>query len=230
MSDPIPPEALAALGRLDTCAVANAIETFGLRLRNEGFANRAIRCFTSALPPAIGYAETLKVRSSSPPWDHTAYLDRTDWWSDLKVLPSPRILVIEDVDAQVGLGAFVGGVHANILRALGCVGAITNGAVRDIPEIREAGLQVFAGNLSPSHAYVHVVEHGGPVTIAGLSVSPGDLLHMDQHGVIHVPEQVALEVPAVAARLRQREAEIKDLCRSKDFSVDGLRNLVNPKG
>src|SRR5512140_964464 len=65
MSGGLSPAALRALTRLDTCSVANAIETFGLRLRNEGFSGAALRCFTPQLPPAVGYAETLRVRSSS---------------------------------------------------------------------------------------------------------------------------------------------------------------------
>jgi 4-hydroxy-4-methyl-2-oxoglutarate aldolase len=226
MTERVSPDTLAALRRLDTCEVANAIETFGLRLRNEGFANRTIRCFTSRLPPVVGYAETLRVRSSSPPTERHSYFDRTDWWSDLKALPHPRILVIEDVDPQVGVGAFVGGVHAHVLRALGCVAAITNGAVRDIPEVTDAGLHLFAGNLSPSHAYVHVVEYGRPVKLAGLSVAPGELLHLDQHGVVSVPEEIAHEIPAAADRLRDRETQIVDFCHSAAFSVEGLRALI----
>jgi 4-hydroxy-4-methyl-2-oxoglutarate aldolase len=221
---------LRDLARLDTCTVANAIETFGVRLRNEGFANRTIRCFTSALAPVVGYAETLTVRSASPPPERHVYYDRGDWWSDLASVPPPRILVIQDVDPKAGLGAFVGGVHAHILRALGCVAAITNGAVRDIPEVQQAGFHLFAGNLSPSHAYVHVVDHGQPVTLAGLRVAPGDLLHLDRHGVVRVPPEIAARIPEAAERLRRREQEVIEFCRSDRFSLTGLRELIARHG
>lgn len=217
---------LEALGRLDTCSVANAIETFGLRLRNEGYTGPAVRCLTPQLPQVVGYAETLLVRSSSPPWQRRFYLDRTDWWSALGQVPLPRILVVQDVDPQVGVGAFVGGVHAHILRALGCVAVVTNGAVRDLPEVVQAGLQLFAGNLSPSHAYVHVVDYGQPVVVAGLRVAPGDLLHADQHGVVRVPPETAREIPAAAERMRRQEQSIRDYCSSQDFSLEGLRAVV----
>ncbi len=226
MSEALTPGELQALGRLDTCTVANAIETFGLRLRNEGYTGPAARCFTPQLPPVVGYAETLRVRSSSPPWQRRFYLDRTDWWSALGQVPPPRILVVEDVDPKVGVGAFVGGVHAHVLRALGCVGVVTNGAVRDLPEVVEAGLQLFAGNLSPSHAYIHVVDYGQPVVVAGLTVAPGDLLHADQHGVVRVPPETAREIPAAAERMRRQEQSIRDYCRSQDFSLEGLRAVV----
>jgi len=227
VSERLTAEELEALGRVDTCTVANAIETFGGRLRNEGFAGPGVRCFTPQLPPAVGYAETLRIRSSSPPWERRFYYDRTDWWSALRTLPLPRILVIQDVDPRVGVGAFVGGVHAHILRALGCVGVITNGAVRDIPEVLEAGLQLFAGNLSPSHAYVHIVDHGQPVAVAGLAVARGDLLHADQHGVVCVPPDIARQVPAAAARMRRHEQTIREFCRSPAFSLEGLRAVVD---
>ncbi len=226
MSELLAGAELAALARFDTCTVANAIETFSKRLRNEGFMAGAVRCFTPQLPPVVGYAETLRVRSSSPPWERRFYCDRSDWWGALRRVPVPRVLVVEDVDPRVGVGAFVGGVHAHILRALGCVGAITNGAVRDIPEVSEAGLQLFGGNLSPSHAYVHVVDYGQPVTVAGLTIAPGDLLHADQHGVVRVPSEIAAEIPAVAARMHRHERRIRDYCRSYDFSLEGLREIV----
>jgi 4-hydroxy-4-methyl-2-oxoglutarate aldolase len=216
-----------ALSRLDTCTVANAIEAFGVRLRNEGFSGPAIQCFTPGLRAAVGYAETLRVRSSAPPPERPSYFDRTDWWSALQVLPMPRILVVEDVDGTVGVGAFVGGVHAHILRALGCAAVVTNGAVRDIPEVLGAGLQLFAGNLSPSHAFVHILDYGRPVEVGGLKVAHGDLLHADRHGVLNVPPEIAGQIPAVAYRLRQKEARIVAFCRSTSFSVEGLRLLVD---
>jgi len=89
--------------------------------------------------------------------------DRTDWWKEILAVPAPRIVVIQDVDANPGLGAFVGEVHAHILQALGCVGVVTNGAVRDLNAIEGSGFQVFAGNVSVSHAYAHVFDFGGPV-------------------------------------------------------------------
>jgi len=226
VKEEISAETLKALATLDTCTVANAIEVFGVRLRNEGFSSPSIRSFTPDLAPVVGYAETLRVRSSSPPWSSRTYLDRTDWWESLDVVPKPRIVVIEDVDHQVGRGAFIGGVHAHILRALGSVAVVTNGAVRDLPEVIEAGLQLFAGSVSPSHAYVHVIDYGTPVEVAGLAVSPGDLLHADRHGVVRVPLEIANRLPEVAEKVRQREREVVEFCHAPSFSIAGLRDLV----
>ena len=114
----------------------------------------------------------------------------------------------------------------NILRALQCTGVVTNGSVRDIPAAEKAGFHFFAGSVSVSHAYVHIVEIGTPVEIAGLKVKSGDLLHGDLHGVQSIPLDIAPQIPAVAAKLGAREQEIISVCRSPDFSLEKLRAAV----
>ena len=92
-------------------------------------------------------------------------MERTDWWKHITGIPAPRIVVMQDIDEHPGTGAFLGRVHVNILMALGCVGAVTNGAARELPGIEAASFQVFAGRLAISRAYVHVVEYGVPVSL-----------------------------------------------------------------
>ena len=217
---------LAALQRLDTCSVANAIETFDVRLRNEGFADASIHCMFPKLPPMVGYAATVRVRCSNPPpQDHT-YTNRTDWWNYVVSLPAPRVVVIKDVDDQPGTGAFLGEVHAHILQALGCSGVITTGSVRDVPAIEALGLSLFAGSIAVSRAYVHIVDFGNPVEVGGLTVQPGDLLHGDLHGVLSVPKEIAADIPAAVARRADREKKVIALCKSGEFSLAKLREAV----
>jgi regulator of RNase E activity RraA len=142
------PGQLDALGLLSTCTVSNAIETFDVRLRNTGFTDGSIRCVFPSFPPIVGYAATARIRCSLPPMQGHAYVDRTDWWSYLLTIPAPRVVVLEDADRSPGLGSFVGEVHANILHALGCVGVVTNGAVRDLHAVEPTGLQMFSGNVA----------------------------------------------------------------------------------
>lgn len=228
MKPPIPEATLKALAAADSCAIANAIECFHVRLRNEGFTDSRLQCRFPQLPPMVGYAVTLRVRSGNPPVEGGTYLDRADWWDKLELQPVPHIVVIEDGDTPPGTGAFVGEIHAAILQALGCVGVITNGAVRDLASVERTGFQMFSGSVSVSHAYTHVVEVNAPVTVAGLRIAPGDLLHGDQHGVVRIPSAVALELPDAIARVTQREREILQLCRSGNFSISELRKLLAP--
>ena len=93
------------------------------------------------------------------------------------------MVVVEDLDDPPGLGSFWGEVNGNLHRALGCVGVVTNGGVRDLEEVQALRFHFFAQHISVSHAYVHIVEAGTPVRVGGSSVRPGDLLHGDRHGL-----------------------------------------------
>ncbi len=117
-------------------------------------------------------------------------------------------------------------MHVNILRALGCVGAVTNGAARDLPATERLGFPLFTGSISVSHAYVHIIEFGTPVEIGGLKIQSGDLLHGDLHGVQSIPTDIAGKIPPVAAEIIVREQELIALCQSKEFTVDKLRAAV----
>jgi len=219
-------EELDALRQFDTCMIANAIETFNVRLRNTGFSDASIRCMFPDAPPMLGYAATGRLRSGEPPIGGSTFHDRAGFWNSILEVPSPRILVLEDMDAPPGRGAFVGDMHAAVLKALGCAGYVTNGAVRELPSVRSMGVQLFAGSVAVSHAYAHIFELGATVSVGGMEVRPGDLLHGDRHGVLTVPAAIAANVPIVADRLQRAEQKIIDFCRSRDFSVTKLRDVM----
>jgi regulator of RNase E activity RraA len=226
MKAPLTTEQFEALRGLDASTLANAIERFHERLRNEGFMDNSIHCLFPGLQPMLGYAATMKIRGSAPPTADGAYPEPTQWWDYVSSLPAPRVLVIEDVSTRPGVGSLVGAVHMNILRALHCVGTVTNGAVRDIPAAESAGFHLFAGSLSVSHAYIHIVEVGSPVKVGGLKVQTGDLVHGDLHGVQSIPLDIAGEVPKVAAGIAAREQSLIALCRSPGFTLEKLRAAV----
>jgi regulator of RNase E activity RraA len=211
---------------LDSCTVANAVEKFDVRLRNAGFVDSRVRCMFEEFPPLAGYAATARVRTSIPPMEGPSYLDSTGWLDSILKVPPPRVIVLQDVDRHPGLGALVGEVHAGILMALNSIGLITNGAVRDLPGVRKMGFQCFAGNVTVSHAYAHVLEFGIPVEIGGLRISPGDLMHGDRHGVLKIPIEIAPEIPPVARKLMEADERIMNACRAPDFSLEKLRRLL----
>jgi 4-hydroxy-4-methyl-2-oxoglutarate aldolase len=219
-------EEFSALRQFDTCTVSNAIETFGVRLRNTGFADSSVRCMFDDLPSLVGYAATARLRSEDPPVERTRVHDRSDWWQSILQVPEPRIVVLEDMDTPPGRGAFIGDVHSAILRALGCIGVVTNGAVRELPRVRELGFQLFAGNVAVSHAYAHIFHFDAAVKVGGLEVRPGDLLHGDTHGVLSIPRQIAAQVPAVATRLRDKENQLIAICREGGLPLDKLREVI----
>jgi regulator of RNase E activity RraA len=220
------PAELDKLRELDSCSVANAIETFGVRLRNTGFTDSSVRCMFPDAPPMVGYAATVRIRTSAPPMEGDRYYYRLDWLAHVLSIPPPRVLVLQDLDPHPGLGSFMGDVHANILAALGCVGAVTNGAVRNVDQIKPLQFQLYAGNLSVSHAFAHVFDFGGPVQVGHMEVRPGDLLHGDRHGVQTVPLEISGKIPRVAHRMIEQEQELIRLSHSEGFSLEGLNAAV----
>lgn len=226
------PEQLEALLRFDTCTLANAIETFDVRLLDEGFTLPGLKCMTGPDDRALGYAVTFRIRTSGPPVTGGRFEDRSDWWSKLAGLPQPAIAIFKDLDADDGArtGACVGEVHAAVLKALGCNGVITDGSVRDIPGIRKQGLPAFAASVAVSHSYMHIVDFGSPVEIFGLTVEPGDLLYADCHGVLSIPVEIAAQLPEVAERMCREEQRIIDVCQAPDFTPDKLRLAIQEYG
>jgi len=222
-------EELDALRQFDTCMVANAVETFNVRLHNTGFTNASIHCMFEDAPPMVGYAATARLRSGQPPMVGSSFRDRGDFWNSILEIPAPRILVLEDKDNPPGRGAFVGDMHSAILKALGCIGYVTNGAVRELPSVRAIGIQLFAGSVAVSHAYAHIFDVGAAITVGGMEVRPGELLHGDRHGVLAIPAEIAAAIPAVATEIQKAEQNVIDFCRSSAFSVAKLSEVMKKR-
>ena len=221
MSEPLTTDELDALRRITTPTIANAIETFKLASRNEGFMDASIRCCFPELGAVAGYAVTAKIAARQP---SDAALRPWELWQLVERSPKPSLLVIEDLDDEPA-GSFWGEVNGSIYKGLGAAGTITNGGVRDLDEVRATGFHFFASCVLVSHAYIHLVEAGVPVNVGGLVVHTGDLLHADQHGVISIPHEIARDIPKAAEAVEQRERVIIDFARSSDCSVEGLRKL-----
>ena len=184
-----------------------------------------VRCLFPDLGVMVGYAVTARIMAEQPAAEGQQ-ASRFDYWDYILTSPAPRIAVIQDLDQPPAIGSFWGEVNGNIHRALGCVGTITNGGVRDLDEVHALGFHFFAAAAIVSHAYVHLVDFGGPVKVGGLVVNPGDLIHADKHGAIIIPHEIAREVAAAAAMVDASERQVIDYCKSPEFSVDRLKVLV----
>jgi regulator of RNase E activity RraA len=211
-------EQLAALARYNTPTISNAIEVFNVRKRNVGFLPHTIRCLFPDMPPIIGYAVTAQTRA--------AYLEDpspdiiADYFRYVAAQPGPKIAVGQDLDDPPGLGAQFGEVTATIHKKLGCVGHVTSGCPRDLDEVRALDFQLFGLNPCVSHAYVHLVDFGKSVKIAGVEIRPGDLLHGDKHGVCVIPLEVAPRLAAACARVEELERPLLEMCRSDKFDLE----------
>jgi len=223
---PVTKAAFESIRQLDTCVVSNAVERFNVRLRNEGFVSGAVRSRFPLLPPMLGYAVTAHVRTSSAPVKGCCYYDRMDFWTYVASMPAPRVLVLQDADLSPGFGALVGEIHATIAQALQCAGCVTDGAVRDLEALEALRFPVFSRRVSVSHAYAHIVDFGNPVEIGRLTFNPGDLVQGDRNGVHIIPREIAEEVPAMVGRIRAQENELTRFCRSGEFSLQELGDMI----
>ncbi len=218
---PLQPEVVERLGRHSTPTICNAIEEFKVRPRHQGFMGPQVRCVYADHPPMVGYAVTARILAGQAPARHRGP-SRTEFWDYILTVPAPRVVVMQDLD-PTPIGSYWGEVQANIHRALGCIGTVTNGGVRDVDEVATLGFHVFASCPLASHAYVHLVDFGGPVEVGGLEVHSGDLLHGDKHGVTTVPEAIADRIDEAVEAVAERERRIIEACRAEPFDLARLK-------
>ena len=234
MSEPrLTEEELTALRALDTPTICNALEVVAPERRGYGYTTDPLVCAFPDLPPMVGYARTATIRAMRPSGlsDIEARDVRIAYYEHVsKGDGEPKIAVIQDLDGtRAGYGAFWGEVNSNIHKALGCLGVVTDGCVRDLTAIPE-GFQMLAGSIKPSHAYVHIVDFGRQVNVGGMAVSDGDLIHADRHGAVVIPHAVARRVADAARQVADKEAVILDVCRGPGFSFEKLKAaMVGPK-
>jgi regulator of RNase E activity RraA len=211
---------LDELLRYNTPTISNAIELFNLRPRHAGFLPHTIRCLLPDLGPIVGYAVTCKTLARKPAAGEPSADLLGDYLRYVASQRAPLVAVGEDLDDPPGLGAQFGEVTATIHQKLGCVGHITSGCPRDLDEVRALGFSLFGLNPCVSHAYVRLVEFGTPVTIGGVVIHSGDLIHADKHGVCLIPAEAAPRLAWACAEIERRERPLLDICRSKEFSLE----------
>ena len=210
------------LRSIDTPTVCNLIEIVAPERRGAGYTVSHLHCPFPDLSPMVGFAKTVAIRARDKVSGPSYMQKRMDYLDYVAAAPRPSVVVIEDKDEPPGYGAFWGEVQTNVHKALGCLGTITNGSVRDIPAVAE-GFQMLAGSLSPSHAYVHVVEFGAPVTIHGMAVKSGDLVHADRHGAVVVPVDKIDAMQAALEGLTKQEARIIAAARAPGATVETIK-------
>jgi regulator of RNase E activity RraA len=216
MTTTVTKEQFDFLRSIDTPTVCNLLEMVAPERRGFGYTVKHLHCPFPDLPPMVGFAKTVTIKTKDAvPLGQASYMDkRLDYLDYVAAQPAPSVVVIEDLDGEhVGYGAFWGEVQSNLHKALGCLGTITNGSIRDIPMI-PPGFQMLAGSISPSHAYVHVVDFAVPVNVHGMAVTSHDLVHADQHGAVVVPvDTIAAMVPALD-KITKQEARIIEAARA----------------
>jgi regulator of RNase E activity RraA len=220
-------EELKFLQSIDTPTVCNLIEIVAPQRRGAFYTVKHLHCPFPDLPPMVGFAKTVTIRAKDAiPLDAAYTQRRLDYLDYVAAEPRPSIMLIEDLDGDhAGYGAFWGEVQSNVHKALGCLGTVTNGSIRDIPQI-PPGFQMLAGSIGPSHAYVHVIELGCEVNIHGMTARSGDLIHADRHGAVVVPADKISPMKAALDGLAGREARIIAAARAPGATAETIKSAM----
>lgn len=223
---------IAALAAYDTPTVCDGLERLVEGSRLSGYTRRSFVAAPGGVVPAggrraiCGRARTVRIRASRPHGRSEAENAalKMAYYDHLADAEAPGVVVVEDLDAEP-VGAFWGEVHTALHRALGALGAVTNGLVRDLDDL-DPGFLVLAGGVGPSHAHVHWVDFGRGARVFGLTVAEGDVVHADRHGAVVVPEHAVVALPGAIAEVEEREGRLLALARAEPFDREALRALV----
>lgn len=212
---------LAELAKYDTPTVCNVIELFDVRPRNLGYMNDSIRACFPKLPPMVGFALTSTFRSMAPPRSADVYGSLSDQVEKFAEIPGPPVMVFQDLDEPTTSATF-GEVMCTIYKSFGAQGLITSGAGRDLDQVEVLDFPVFTNGTICSHGYCHIPTINVPVTVGGIAIHPGDLLHGDLNGVTTIPTDIASEIPQACAELMAAEQVVLDYCKGDKITAKGL--------
>lgn len=220
----IDPKVLEHLKAFDTPTVCNALEIVAPERRAVGFTTKPFVCAFPSMAPIVGFARTATVRATERPAMPPAELRamRLSYYEYVASPPGPTIAVIADLDPNPGFGAFWGEVNTAVHKGLGVLGCITSGSIRDLDMIA-TDFQLLAGCVAPSHAWVSVQSIKEEVTVHGMAVQHGDLIHADRHGAVVIPHHLAEQLPLAIDLVTRKEAPILAAARAPDFTVEALK-------
>lgn len=224
---PLTATLLDELKNFDTPTICNALEIVRPERRGEGFTTGAMVVARPELIPMVGFARTATYRSAQPSTRPATDVQtqRAAYYEYVDAENRPTISVLQDLDPEPGFGAFWGEVNSTIHSALGTIGGITNGSIRDLDALAP-GFQLLAGKVGPSHAFGHLVDFGNKVNIFGMEVADNDLIHADRHGAVVIPRAIAAEIPAAIELILRREKVILDACKAPGFNAEALHRAT----
>jgi len=204
---PLSPGDLLRLKRWNTPTIYNGWEQITSHdVAAAGWNPEETHDFMPQMGPMVGRAVTLVIEPSNA--SHKSQQDAWDAYRQhVAATDGPTIVVVQDLDRPQVIGSFWGEVNANVHRALGCVGTITDGAIRDLDEMTNAGFKAIARRLCVGHAHVIPVRWGEPVTVFGREIAAGQLIHADKHGFLAIPPEDEEQLLEAASFMDANECE-----------------------
>ena len=220
---------LEQLAQSDSATVQNAaILVRGYAPAEHDYSGPELKCMLPEFGTLVGYAMTAELMPLHA--DRVENDLRIDYYDSLARTSVPTIGVMKDVDEPAGRGAIIGDGMCYQMRALGCIGVVVDGSARDVQGIKNAGAGLWATSRVPGHGPFKTIRHGAPVTIAGLTVSQGDLLVCDGDGVTRVPVDIAADVARKSVEVRNAESGMHRYFRDPEFNMDSWERWKRDQG
>jgi len=216
-------ELLDLLRKVDTPTVCNAIEVVEGKRGFDRFTRGTVLMSDPTAGAIVGVARTAKIAAALPSEEPPEVIRarRMDYYRHMATGPRPALAVVEDVDGENAVGAYWGEINTTVHKGFGLSGALTNGVMRDLGDL-PAGFPVIAGSVGPSHAFVHVREIGTPVTVFGLEIRDGEVVHADRHGALVIPADYLGALDDAIARMMGTERIVLDAARAEGFDFDAF--------
>ena len=217
---------LAALGRYDTPTVCNALLAIAPEAAGRS-TKMTLHCARPDLPPMVGFARTTLYRTVEPGGLDAEAEKSQDlaWFDYVAAGPEPRIVVVQDGDTpHAATNAIFGEVMSFMHSVLGCIGLLTNGAVRDVAGMAE-DFQVLCGGIAPNRAGFHRADFDCEVNVAGLYARTDTLIHADVNGAVAVSPEHVPQILEAAAAVTEKEQAIIDFCRDPDVTVESFKRF-----
>ena len=213
------------LKSVDTPTLSNAIELLKLRSQSVGFTPLELRCLFPELGRMCGYAVTAQVESYTQA-DPTGREMFVPLFEAVQKSPKPAVVVLQEIGGHPNYAAHCGEVMATCFTRFGAVGLVSDCGVRDLPEVRALKFHYFSRGAVCSHAYFRIIRVNCAITVCGMPVRPGDLLHGDENGLLQIPSESLDRLPEMVEKVRAKERALMDYVRSPDLSLDALRSRM----
>lgn len=212
---------LAELAKFDSPTICNAVELWNRLPRNEGYMDQSIKACFPQFPPMVGYALTSTFRSMKPPRSGDAYASIGAQLDAMATIPGPPVVVFQDLDQPCASATF-GEVMCTTYQKFGAKGIVTSGTGRDLAQVEAIGFPAFTNGAIAAHGYCHILGINTPVTVGGMVIYPGDLLHGDLNGITTIPHDIATEVPGVCQEIADAEAIVLGYLKQESVTVAGF--------
>lgn len=214
---------LDELRGIDTATITNAMDVFDSDRDTVGYeySSLELRCLFPDLPPMVGYAITCTGDSTSPRAAGRKSRLR-ELYEAVRDASGPTVVVCQNIGPDRLRSNHFGDVMATTFQRLGAVGAVTDGGIRDLAGVleRAPGFQMFAPGAVPSGGIAYIVDIGITVSVCGMTIAPGDLLHGDANGLVAIPAAIAPQVPEKARAVLEKERDRVDFIKSPGYSLE----------